>query len=67
MLSDGVIMFAPIKVSPAYYTKTIYYVKRLDHVVFLEEVKTHILQFEADKASQWRNTPYGGFLQIPPT
>lgn len=41
----------PDKRVPAYYTKTIYYVKRLDHVAFLKEVKTHIPLFEADKTS----------------
>ncbi|WP_188234791.1 hypothetical protein [Vibrio sp. Y2-5] len=41
----------PYKLVPAYYVKTIYYVKRLDHNAFLEEVKIHIPQFEADKTS----------------
>ena len=41
----------PHKAVPAYYVKTIYYVKRLDPIVFLQEVKKQIPEFEADKVS----------------
>lgn len=41
----------PDKLVPAYYTKTIYYVKRLDHAAFLDEVQIHIPLFESDKTS----------------
>lgn len=41
----------PNKLVPAYYAKTIYFVERLEHAVFLEEVKKHISLFEADKTS----------------